>query len=172
MKLLESWISPKTKKKLPSKIHGFGIFATEPISRGEIVAVKVGHVFDKETLGKNQAVINHSEEQITDNLFLGPQDKDEFEGSMVYVNHSCDPNCGIGGTALVVARRDINSGEELTVDYCMYFAEPGFQLVCNCLSPSCRKVIKGDDWKNPELQKKYDGYFSWYIQQKIKAQNL
>ena len=97
MKLLESWISPKAKKKLPSKIHGFGFFATQPITEGEIVAVKLGHAIDKKTLQENEKIINHSEEQISDNLFLAPLDEDEFDGSMVYVNHSCEANCGWGG---------------------------------------------------------------------------
>jgi hypothetical protein len=36
-----------------------------------------------------------------------------------------------------------------------------------CGSPNCRGLITEEDWKIPELQKKYDGYFSWYLQEKI-----
>jgi hypothetical protein len=28
-------------------------------------------------------------------------------------------------------------------------------------------LITGTDWRKPELQKKYDGYFSWFIQRRI-----
>ena len=34
-----------------------------------------------------------------------------------YMNHSCDPNCGIKNTVQVVAMRDIKAGEELSYDY-------------------------------------------------------
>ena len=36
-----------------------------------------------------------------------------------FVNHSCDPNCGIVGAVLLVARRAIEAGEEICFDYAM-----------------------------------------------------
>jgi hypothetical protein len=27
--------------------------------------------------------------------------------------------------------------------------------------------VTGDDWRKPDLQRKYDGYFSWFIQRRI-----
>jgi hypothetical protein len=35
---------------------------------------------------------------------------------------------------------------------------------------NCRKTITGNDWKLPILQKRYNGYFSNYIQ--VKLMNL
>jgi hypothetical protein len=30
----------------------------------------------------------------------------------------------------------------------------------------CSGYITGDDWKFSELKKKYDGWFSWHLQEK------
>ena len=166
--LIQSWISPKTTKDKPSKIHGNGFFAIAPIAKGEVVAVKMGHVIDKPTLDTNQRVVRDSEVQIADGLYLAPLTDEEFPRSMIHYNHSCEPNCGMGGNILVVAMRDIAEGEELTVDYAMHFSDPSYSMSCNCQTPSCRHTITGNDWQLPELQRKYDGFFSWYIEQKIK----
>jgi len=41
-----TYFSPKTEKR-GSEIEGRGLFATAPISRGEIVVVKGGHVMSR-----------------------------------------------------------------------------------------------------------------------------
>lgn len=86
---------------------------------------------------------------------------------MLYVNHSCEPNTGFGGNVVVVAMRDIEKNEELTIDYAMFEDSPDFSLECTCNKPNCRHRISGNDWTLSELQFKYKGYFTWYINQKI-----
>ncbi len=56
--------------------------------------------------------------------------------------------------------------EELTFDYAMTDDEL-YEMPCQCGTTSCRQVITGFDWQKPEVQKKYHGYFSWFIQRKI-----
>ena len=34
-------------------------------------------------------------------------------------------------------------------------------------SDPCRGVIIGRDWQRPDIQRRYDGYFSWFIQRRI-----
>ena len=43
--------------------------------------------------------------------------KEEFDKQKVYVNHSCDANCGLRGEITCIAIRDIKAGEEITQDY-------------------------------------------------------
>jgi SET domain-containing protein len=38
---------------------------------------------------------------------------------MMRVNHSCEPNVGMGGNVLLVSMRDIAPGGELTIDYAL-----------------------------------------------------
>jgi hypothetical protein len=169
---IKSWVTPKAEKGMPSNIHGKGLFAIAPIQKGEIIVVKVGQVIDKKTLDAKKKIINGSEAQISDGLYLAPLTTAEYEASMAYCNHSCDPNAGFGGNILVIAMRDIVAGEEITIDYAMMLSDPNFVLQCNCKAMSHRGVVTGNDWQIPTLQHKYAGYFSWYIEQKIKTPNL
>lgn len=171
MQPVASWISPKTERGLPSNIHGRGFFAKEPIAKGEIVCIKGGHIVDRPTLIANLEVVNGSQEQITDDLYLAPLTLKEQESSMIYCNHSCEPNVGFAGQIIAVAMRDIAPGEELNVDYAMYFDDDIMQFDCTCGTPSCRHHITGRDWQIPELQEKYRGYFVWFLERKIDAQN-
>lgn len=77
-----------------------------------------------------------------------------------FFDHSCSPNAGIKGHLLMVAMRDIAAGEEITYDYAMTDADFKYSFPCRCQSKNCRGVITTDDWKNPELQRRYRGYFS------------
>ncbi len=110
-----------------------------------------------------------AEIQVTEDLFIGPATQDEREGGMMHLNHSCEPNLGVQGQVVFVALRDIEKNEELTFDYAMTDDEP-YEMECRCRAPGCRKVITGQDWMRIEVQAKYDGYFSWFIQRRINAQ--
>jgi hypothetical protein len=171
MPVLQSWISPKARKGLPSPIHGQGFFAEQPINKGEILAIKVGHIVDRQMLKDNLQVVNGSQEQITDDLYLAPLSDEEMQASMIYCNHSCEPNGGWQGQIVFIAMRDIAAGEEVTVDYAMHFDDDIMEFDCLCQTPSCRHRITGKDWQKPELQRKYKGYFVWFLEQKIKGQN-
>lgn len=65
------------------------------------------------------------------------------------VNHSCDPNCRMTGFNKLVAKRDIDINEELTIDYGGCAIGIGLPVIekCTCGSNNCRGVIKTDDYK-------------------------
>ncbi len=85
------------------------------------------------------------------------------------VNHSCAPNCGIAGGVLVVAMRDIATGETLSYDYAMTAGSDVTDFECSCGAPRCRHKVSGSDWTLPELQLAYRGYFSPYLAKRIAA---
>jgi len=150
-----------------SKIHGRGLFAKADIAKGEIVAIKGGHIIDRETLRREiTPALGPVEIQIGDNLFIAPVTADERELSMLYSNHSCNPNIGMRGEITFVAMRDIRAGEELTHDWAMT-DDDDYSVECNCGAPNCRKRLTGKDWRRPELQKRYSGHFSTYLAEKI-----
>jgi uncharacterized protein len=111
-------------------------------------------------------VLGPTEIQIADDLFIGPIRTEEREGSMVFSNHSCDPNIGVQGQIVFVALRHISAGEELTHDWATT-DDDDYTLECRCRSPKCRGIVTGKDWQREDLQQKYRGLFSWYLQQKI-----
>lgn len=163
-----SFRSPKTEVQ-DSPIHGRGLFATADIARGEVVLVKGGHIVDRETLRREiTPKLGPVEIQVGDNLFIAPVTNEEREASILYTNHSCDPNLGMRGEITFVAMRDIRTGEELTHDWCTT-DDDDYSVECHCRSSNCRKVLTGKDWQRPELQERYAGYFSPYLAEKIIA---
>lgn len=44
-----------------------------------------------------------------------------------------------------------------------------FKMPCRCGAKNCRGFITEDDWRRPDLQARYDGYFQWFLQEKINA---
>lgn len=161
-----SYISPKAAVR-ESSIQGRGLFAVEPLAKGEIICVKGGHIFNRETLRQVTKTLGPAEIQIADDLFIGPLDEQEREGSMIFSNHCCEPNIGVQGQIVFVALRDIEAGEELTHDWATT-DDDAYEMECKCGAASCRKIITGQDWRRQDLQEKYAGYISWYLAEKIR----
>lgn len=160
-----SYLSPKVATR-ESPIHGTGLFAVEPIAEGEIVCVKGGYIFNRRRLDSMPVWYRAAEIQIAEDLFIGPLSEEEREGSMIFSNHSCEPNIGVRGQIVFVAMRDIEAGEELTHDWATT-DDDNYTTECNCGSATCRKVLTGKDWRKEELREKYRGHFSSYLQEKI-----
>ena len=168
MQLL-SYLSKKTEVR-ESPIHGHGLFAIAPIAKDEIVAVKGGHIVTREQLREITPKLGPVEIQIGDDLFIAPVTQDEREASMLYSNHSCDANMGIRGEITFVALLDIRAGEELTHDWCIT-DDDDYSVKCTCGTAKCRRTLTGKDWQRAELQKRYAGYFSAYLAEKIALMN-
>ncbi|MGH2588714.1 MAG: SET domain-containing protein [Dehalococcoidia bacterium] len=166
---VSSYISPKARKGQASSIQGRGLFAVEPIAAGEIVAIKGGHIIDRQTLREHAELIGAADIQIADGLYLAPLTPAEVEPVMMYLNHSCEPNVGIQGNIVFVAMRDVAAGEELVMDYAMFDDYPDEAMTCRCGTASRRGVITGKDWQRPELQEKYGPYFSAYLLAKMRG---
>jgi SET domain-containing protein len=161
-----SYISPKAAVG-PSPIEGRGLFAVERIGRGEVVCVKGGYVFDRQTLSELQPRLGPAEIQIGEDLFIGPLAEPEREGSMIFSNHSCEPNIGVLGQIVFVALRDIEAGEELTHDWATT-DDDTYRMDCRCGARACRGVVTGQDWRRRDLQEKYGRHVSAYLLEKIR----
>jgi SET domain-containing protein len=85
------------------------------------------------------------------------------------INHSCDPNSWMSDAFTVVARRDIQVGEEIVIDYSlMLFNEPASSIMdCNCGSDICRRKITDEDLKDPKLQERYKGHYTPWLNKLI-----
>ncbi len=149
-----------------SPIHERGLFAAEEIAAGEIVAIKGGYIFDKAAWRSLERELGSAEVPVADGFVIAPSAGGEREGSMLFTNHSCEPNIGIEGQIVFVAARRIEAGEELTHDWATT-DDDDYEMMCNCGAPNCRRRITGRDWRRPELQEKYRGRFAWYLQRKI-----
>jgi hypothetical protein len=100
-------------------------------------------------------------------LFFGPRRDLPVEEAIAleashYLNHSCEANVGFASDTSLVTIRDIEAGEMISNDYALtehligFF--PGFK--CNCGAANCRGQVSVNDWRIPELQVRYKGYFT------------
>ena len=160
-----TWFSEKVQK-LDSKIEGRGLFASADIPAFEVVVIKGGHIFDRKVRDQLAETLGPAEIQIDDHLFIGPMREAERCESMMYLNHSCNPNVGIDGQIIFRAMRNIPSGEELTFDYATG-DDDTWSMECRCGSENCRRHITGQDWRKEEIQIRYKNWFSSYIRRKI-----
>jgi uncharacterized protein len=159
----KSFFSPKVEIR-SSKLNGMGMFAKEDIKKGKIVFIKGGHILTRKQVFSSSVINSYL--PIGDNYLIGAINKEEEALVKLYINHSCDPNCGVRGEITFVAMTNIANDTELTIDYCMVDNED-YVIDCKCGSPNCRKKITGFDWKQKKLQQKYKGYFARYLQDKI-----
>lgn len=164
-----NWLTPKAEVR-ESSIGGKGVFAKKFIKAGELISIWGGCVITKKEMEK----IEKMEEgdiyptQILKGFWFGAPTRNDADGGD-YFNHSCEPNAGIKGSNILFARRDIFSGEEITFDYSTTESED-VEMKCSCGIKTCRKLVSGDDWKNPEFREKNKGWFIWYIQEMIDAE--
>lgn len=169
----DSWYSSKIEIRR-SAIHGRGTFATERIGAGEVVEVW-GQRTDGRTTVRytrdGEAVARARRErrvvmQWDDDLF-SIEEKGADDG--YFLNHSCDSNLGLKNAFTLVARRDIEPGEELTLDYVLFEADESVvaSWPCVCEAECCRGMLTGRDWKRVDVQARYAGYFSPLLEKRI-----
>jgi uncharacterized protein len=157
--LRQSWLSPLAVAR-SAGAKGRGIFAVESIPARTTVAGFGGCVVDRAELDLLDDEIRVHALQIDDDLFIASElPFDDAD----YVNHSCDPNCGIVGSVLLVTMRDVVAGEELCFDYAMTDTDDYDEFECSCSTALCRGTVTGADWKEPELRDRYRGWCSAYI---------
>ncbi len=158
-----SWLSPAAEIR-PAGAKGKGVFASKPISAGSVVTAFGGYVMDAGDFHALSPEHQIHSLQIGTGLFLAcPESAEDAD----LFNHSCDPNLGISGSIMLIAMRDIAIDEELTFDYAMCDDDAYDEFECCCGTEGCRRKVTGNDWMLPELQERYDRYFSTYLQQRI-----
>jgi hypothetical protein len=171
-----SWINQNLEVKNTKK-YGKGIFVKKNIKKDEVLIVMGGYIFDIEDENHLNKFNEDKPIEISEDFSICPKIKSDMDKMpQHYVNHSCNPNTGFKGQLFMVAMKDIKKGEEVVYDYAMIIASNPksteyFKMNCLCGSKNCRKIIDEEGWKIPELQKRYKGYFQWYLEEKIKKLN-
>jgi uncharacterized protein len=122
-----------------SRIHRWGVFASEPIPpRRKVIEYTGEHINRKETKKRGQGprtyLFTLDDYWTVDGAVGG-------SGAEI-INHSCEPNLFSvirNGHILYMSKRAIRPGEELTVDY--RFSWKVDKVRCACNAPGCRGVI-------------------------------
>jgi SET domain-containing protein len=122
-----------------SPIHRWGVFAAESIPpRRKVIEYTGERISRRETLRRGQGELTYL--FTLDNYWT--LDGAVGGSGAEFINHSCDPNLyswNFKGHILYMSRRPIQSGEELTVDYC--FSKKIERVPCRCGTVKCRGAI-------------------------------
>lgn len=118
---------------------------------------------DEEFLRVCRELVKYSAATIGENLNVLLDDDTPVQ----FGNHSCDANLWMQDEVTLVARRDIAPGEEVTVDYATYTADKPWRMACRCGASLCRVIVTQDDWRLPDVQERYAGHFSPFLNARI-----
>jgi uncharacterized protein len=133
-------VLPKIRRK-KSKLHGFGVFAVEPINKnkriidydGQLITNKQSESREDRYLRKGCIWVFRVNRKWSRDANVG--------GNVArFINHSCKPNCWVDvvdKTIWIRASRAIAPGEELTYDY---NTEGDKVIPCRC-RPGCKTKL-------------------------------
>ena len=122
-----------------SPINGKGCFATRRFARGRKIAEYAGERIS------NAEAKRRSRRRVLRICAVNTRwsiDGSRGGNGTHYMNHSCQPNCYMKilfGHILFMALRDIEPGEEITLDY-ISTLHPDSKR-CSCGAPQCRGTI-------------------------------
>jgi len=141
-----------------SKIHNLGVFIDESVRKGGRVAYVKGRHIRKRNATDEDALDNPDWVGISKEVWIDPVPP------FKYLNHSCKPSVGIRGKITIVALRNLESGDELTIDYSTIEGDPRWQMKCSCGESSCRKVIRSINYLPKSIFKQYLPCIPTYFQ--------
>lgn len=144
-------IHPNTELRRTDREIGYGVVATTPIPRGTITWVRdpLDQRFDPAIVAGMPDLLRASLERYcyreVDGAYVLCWDHARFN------NHSCRPTCRTVGD-FDIAVRDIDAGEELTIEYATINVLESF--ACRCGAMDCRGTVRRDDAR--ELGEEWD----------------
>jgi hypothetical protein len=120
-----------------SQLHGKGLFTKKQIEKGTIIIKIIGEEVDElECIRRENEENNVYIFYKNDNCYVDVSNNEKLR----YLNHSCKFNCYVdedqNGELVLIASRDIEAYEELTIDY-------GFDEIYQlCKCDDCNKKIQ------------------------------
>ncbi len=157
-----SWLTPRAEVRA-SPIEGLGLFATEPISAGEVVMRLGGRPVDDGELAALTPPYSSLTVGVGRHLVLDPAHP------VRYGNHSCDPTLWHVDASTIVARSDVRAGAELTIDYATHSGVESWRMPCRCGTSECRGSVSGADWRLPRLRRVYGEHWSPPLLDRIRS---
>lgn len=130
--------------------------ATEAIPEGHVILRGWGYRVPRRT--RHSIQVNHDTHIV-------------IHSPIEMLNHSCEPNCGVFvrldvPTLEIHARRRIEPGEEMTIDYAMFESEIEHMTdPCLCGTPSCRGRITGYCDLPEETRAAYGPYIAEHLRE-------
>ena len=124
-----------------SKLHGWGVFALEPINKNRRIVCYEGELIDHKESSKRESRYLESGEIWCFTVNRRWVRDVNVNGNVArFINHACRPNCYsqiVGRDIWVRAGRNIEPGEELTYDY---YTDGEMIIQCHC-QPGCSRKL-------------------------------
>ncbi|TYZ61902.1 hypothetical protein PybrP1_006478 [[Pythium] brassicae (nom. inval.)] len=129
-----------------SKIHGYGLFATEPMAEGQMIVEYQGQLIAQDAADEREK--QYEEVGIGSCYMFRLDDRTIIDATRVgnlarFINHSCDPKAyarvvvveGNEKKIVIFAKRAIEAGDEVTYDYKFPIEDEAIR--CDCSAPNC-----------------------------------
>ncbi|MEI6668905.1 MAG: SET domain-containing protein-lysine N-methyltransferase [Acidobacteriota bacterium] len=124
-----------------SRLHGWGVFALEPISKNTRIINYAGEkIRTRDSREREAEHVSRGHIWLFAINRLWVRDAEVGGNVARYVNHSCRPNCYsriVGDTIWICAARAIKPGEELSY---RYYTDGNAGIACQC-RPGCRTKL-------------------------------
>ncbi len=131
---------PKTIRRR-SKLHGFGVFAQESITKNTRIMEYAGELIDhKESLKRETKYLKRGEIWCFTVNRRWVRDAHVGGNNARFINHACKPNAYsqiVGNTIWIRAAKNIAAGDELTYDY---YTDGERIIQCRC-RPGCKRKL-------------------------------
>ncbi|MDO8837241.1 MAG: SET domain-containing protein-lysine N-methyltransferase [Vicinamibacterales bacterium] len=124
-----------------SKVHGWGVFALEPINKNTRIVQYAGEkITTKQSSPREARYLKNG--HIWCFTVNRKWTRDAAVGGNVarYINHACKPNCYsqiVGDVIWIRAARNIRKGEELHYNY---YTGGSAEIPCNCRR-GCKTIL-------------------------------
>lgn len=119
----------------PSRIHGFGVFTRKGFAAGDVITILNGRYV------RNINVTEDGDNPLPDAVGLTEDLWIELDAPFSSTNHSCNPNAYIGPRRKLIALRDIDAFDEITIDYSTTECDPNWDMHCLCGAHNCRSHL-------------------------------
>jgi SET domain-containing protein len=124
-----------------SKLHGWGVFAKQPITKNTRIVTYDGELIDhKESYKRETKYLKRGEIWCFTINRRWVRDGNVGGSVARFINHACKPNCYsqiVGHDIWIRAGRNIEAGEELTYDY---HTDCDRVIRCQC-RPGCKTKL-------------------------------
>ncbi len=161
-----------------NRFSEYGIFTDTPIANGTILFTSEEWVED-EVYGwivltaEEVEQLSQSEREkflrysydVSFKKMIGTMSWENARHLSNFMNHSCSPNIMYDSGDNIIARRHIDTGEELTIDYGTFIVTIDQDFTCSCGSSKCRGRITRNDWRS--LVPEYNFNFPTFMHKEI-----
>jgi hypothetical protein len=152
---------------------GHGLFATDTFQAGQPLARLGGALVHHSRIDDWVRATGAYGLQVHDDWYVCPEARAEIQESGA-INHSCEPNVGMGDALTFVALQRIDGTPErpveLLIDYAMTGSPAGGFTDCQCGSSQCRGQVTRSDWQIPELQRRYSRHFPPFKRRRLEPE--